>query len=224
MPKNGKSFIFPCADGSVKMSGRDEVFRTSTLKKTGPTCTRRGSTMMSFKESRTGLIQQINNERMTLKPETISGENLGIMFVAISFNQGSNFMCQTKGHSFHTTHLYRRCQAVEYDIGCLAGKSHRRLLERRWWLGVIRAMARYAHCMAHELTGCKVARHLNHIHHTLSSHVVPLFATRLFLIHAHSHLIFLGFTTIYILEHRDRRTTTTAGRSPLMRNVALLPS
>ena len=113
MPKNGKSFIFPCADGSVKLSGRDEVFRTSTLKKQDLLAREGGSTMMSFKESRTGLIQQINNERMTLKPETISGENLRIMFIAISFNQGSNFMCQTEGHSFHTTHLYRRCQAVE---------------------------------------------------------------------------------------------------------------
>ena len=141
MPKNGKSFIFPCADGSVKLSGRDEVFRTSTLKKQDLLAREGGSTMMSFKESRTGLIQQINNERMTLKPETISGENLRIMFIAISFNQGSNFMCQTEGHSFHTTHLYRRCQAVECDIGCLAGESHRRLLERRWWLGAIRAMA-----------------------------------------------------------------------------------
>ena len=30
-PMNGEKFIFPCADGTVKLSGGDQVLRTSTL-------------------------------------------------------------------------------------------------------------------------------------------------------------------------------------------------
>ena len=30
MPKNGEHFVFPVADGTVKLSGRDQVFRRST--------------------------------------------------------------------------------------------------------------------------------------------------------------------------------------------------
>ena len=31
MPKNGEEFVFPNGDGSVKLAGRDQVFRTFTL-------------------------------------------------------------------------------------------------------------------------------------------------------------------------------------------------
>ena len=103
IPKKGEEFVFPSADGSVKLAGRDQVFRTSTSVQDHLHEDR--STTMFFKESRTGLNHQ-SNKRMTLKPEMISGVFLGIIFIVIAFNQGSNFTCQTNGHAqFHTMTL-----------------------------------------------------------------------------------------------------------------------
>ena len=85
---------------------------------------------MSLKEKQTDLIQQNNDQRMTLKPEMIFGLFLGVTFVVITFNQGSNFYVpqqKTFPNSFRKIDVVRR---DVYDIGYIAGKSHRRPLER----------------------------------------------------------------------------------------------
>ena len=62
-----------------------------------------------------------------MKPEVICGTFLGATFTVITFDQGSNLM---DGSFPIPLPFYKCCQADKYDIGCIAGKSHRRLWER----------------------------------------------------------------------------------------------
>ena len=74
--KSGKDLVFLAVDGSVKLAGRDQVFRTSTLRQD---LHEKRSTRMFF-QGRTGLSRKTNT-RMTQKPETISGIFLGTIFI-----------------------------------------------------------------------------------------------------------------------------------------------
>ena len=74
------------ANGSVKLAGRDLVFRTSTIIQDHPA---------QSQEPHDVLPASLNHQtsrHMTLKTEMISGVFLGVMFIVITFNQGSNFV------------------------------------------------------------------------------------------------------------------------------------
>ena len=73
-PQNGETFVFPIADGKVKLSGGDQVLRTSTLSRRVSTTTRLIAT---------GRFQETS-------------------CTAITLNQESNSTCREKSHSqFH---------------------------------------------------------------------------------------------------------------------------
>ena len=69
----------------VKKSEHPHQFRTYPIKEE--------EISVVFKEKRTGLFPQMNNQRNTMKPETIIVVFLEIVFVVVTFNNGSNFMC-----------------------------------------------------------------------------------------------------------------------------------
>ena len=64
------------------------------------------STTMIFKEKRTDLIQQNNSQRMTTKPETISGVFLGIIIYRHHVQPRVKFMCQKKAHSHYYSSFF----------------------------------------------------------------------------------------------------------------------
>ena len=80
MPNKGGHLFFPFADGTVKLSGSDQVFRRSRI-----TLLEAKSTSMFLKENPTGLNNQ-TRKRMKVKPQTISGLSLGLKFFVITLN------------------------------------------------------------------------------------------------------------------------------------------
>ena len=94
-PMNGEIFIFPIADGTVKLSGGDQVLRTTTLIKDRLD---RGEEQGYF------LLQHhLKTHRgMMVKQEMIAGPSQAILFTVITWNPESNCTCRKKNHSqFH---------------------------------------------------------------------------------------------------------------------------
>ena len=92
-PMNGETFIFPIADGTVKLSGGDQVLRTSTLIRDRPR-PRRRTGKSHFKILRC----------MMVKLEVISGPFQEVLFTDITWNPESNCTCREKNHFlFHWT-------------------------------------------------------------------------------------------------------------------------
>ena len=89
-PKNGEHILFPIADGTVKLSSRDLVLRTSTLIQT--------------EDKNKGIFKE-NHEThrgMMVKLGMISGPFQAILSTVITWNPESNCTCRWKEHSrFH---------------------------------------------------------------------------------------------------------------------------
>ena len=101
--KDGDTFIFPVADGTVKLVGRDQALRGSISIQDHPA---RGEEYNDvFKKGRMGLNTQ-TNKPMTLKSETTSGVVSGHPFFVITSNLGSIFTCLLEGHSEHHSILF----------------------------------------------------------------------------------------------------------------------
>ena len=75
IPNNNEHYIFPIADGTVKLSGRDEVFKKNPPR-SRITLNEAKTITMIFEENRKGL-NHWTREPMTVKPETIFGRSLG---------------------------------------------------------------------------------------------------------------------------------------------------
>ena len=89
-PKNCEFFIFPIADGAVKLSGRDQVFPKIHLD-TGSSPTGRRAQRWSLRTiGRVSTIRQ--------KPETIFGRSKGFTFTFIPLNLELNSSCLKKNH------------------------------------------------------------------------------------------------------------------------------
>ena len=124
-PKNGEQFIFPIADGKVKLSGGDQVLRTSTLIRDRP---ERG-------EEQENLLGESDGSSRTsfqvASPDDGEARNdfwsiSGHYMYVITSNPESNFTRREKNHSqCHYNTL------TWYDLGCIAGAPHWRLLEHR---------------------------------------------------------------------------------------------
>ena len=87
--------------GTVKLSGGDQVLRTSTLIRDRPD---KEKNKVSFKENQTDLLQpHIKTHRcMMVKLEMISGPFQATLFTVIKLNPESNCTCREKHHSlFH---------------------------------------------------------------------------------------------------------------------------
>ena len=129
VPKNGEHFIFPSADGTVKMSGGDQVFRKSTLIRDH---TERGEERIGDLLGRIG--RGLNHQtQLTADSEarndywTIPG----------NYIYRHHVQPRVKLHdvperriSPSTSAIRWRGQADKYDLDCVAGKPDRRLLER----------------------------------------------------------------------------------------------
>ena len=93
----GEKFIFPIADGTVKISGGDHDLRTSTLIRDSPD---RGEEQEIFEENPKGLLEPHDktNRGMMVKPKAIFGLSQEISFTVITWNPESNCTCRLKNH------------------------------------------------------------------------------------------------------------------------------
>ena len=98
---SGENFIFPVADGTVKLYGGDQLLRTSTLIRDRP---ERG-------EEREDLLGESDGSSSTPfqdsspddgEAKKIFGPFQGTTFTVITLNRESNCTCREKSHSqFH---------------------------------------------------------------------------------------------------------------------------
>ena len=96
-PMNGGKFIFPIADGTVKLSGGDQVLRTSTSVQDKSRPSRR--TGQSSRRIRRVLTTTSRlHRRMMVEQEMISGPFQGNAFTVITLNRESNCACREKNH------------------------------------------------------------------------------------------------------------------------------
>ena len=97
----GEKFIFPIADGTIKLSGRDQVLRTSTLIRDRPDREEEQRNLLG--ESDGSFQPHFKTHcRMMVKEEMISGPFQGTLFTVITLNPESNCTCREKRHSqFH---------------------------------------------------------------------------------------------------------------------------
>ena len=96
-PQNGEHFTFPIADGKVRLSGGDQVLRTSTLTRDSP---ERGEEREDLRgESDGSALQDSLPCDDEARNETISCQFLEITFTVITLNQEPNFADREKSHS-----------------------------------------------------------------------------------------------------------------------------
>ena len=96
-----KNSYFPVADGTVKIFGREQRLRTSTLIQDRP---ERGKEQEVLRGESDGLCQPHFETHcgMMVKQDMISRPFEGTVFTVITLNPESNFACREKNHSlFH---------------------------------------------------------------------------------------------------------------------------
>ena len=100
-PMSGEKFMFPVADGTVKLSGKVQVLRTSTLIWDRPD---RGGEQGNLRENQTDLLQTRFETRrgMMVKLGMISGPFQAISFTVITRNPASNCTCREKNQLKYT--------------------------------------------------------------------------------------------------------------------------
>ena len=102
MPKSAEQFIFPCVDGTMKLAGRDQALRTSTVNQD--------------RQKHNGVLQGEADGPQPSDQQTDDIEARdGIICVVITFNQGSNLTCRTKGRFLnHSNGLMLSCGQIRH--------------------------------------------------------------------------------------------------------------
>ena len=113
-PMRCPKFIFPIADGTVKLSGGDQDLRTSTLILDSPD---KGEEQDSVLEESDGSSTSLRGlVVMVVKLEMISGPFQEISFTVITWNQKPNCTSQE---------IFRLYQDHGYILGCTVGEPYR---------------------------------------------------------------------------------------------------
>ena len=95
-PMKGGNFIFPVADGTVKVSGGDQDLTTSTLIRDIPD---RGEKQIIFEENQKGLLQlHVKTHRGMMAKDYFWFFSVDFLTV-ITWNPESNCTCRLKNHS-----------------------------------------------------------------------------------------------------------------------------
>ena len=97
--QEGDEFIFPAADGTAKMSGRDHELREPTLRREQ---SERSEDFSGELQGELGRVSTDRIKRMTLEPVPTSGRLKVTSSVVITLNLEFNSMCRRKKNSpFH---------------------------------------------------------------------------------------------------------------------------
>ena len=100
-PHKSEHSIFPFAEGTVKLSGRDHEFREPTLRREQPE--RSEDLGENFKDTRRGLNRP--KRKMTLKPEMTFGQWKVTSFIVITSNLEFNSCWKEKHSQYHWSTL-----------------------------------------------------------------------------------------------------------------------
>ena len=124
-PRVVTHLIFPIADGTVKLSGRDHGIRKSTFMRDHPV--RGEEPVVIFGEVRTGLCQWTKWWMTEARNDFWSIEG---RFQLSSSQRTSSSALRAEGRIIPSTiAIHWRGQDNTYHLGCVAGKPHRWLLE-----------------------------------------------------------------------------------------------
>ena len=138
-PQRSGNFIFPVADGTVKIFGWGQRLRTSTLTRDRP---ERGEEQAIFKANQTNYILQLHFKKtqrgMMRKLTMTSGLLQENSCIVITWNLESYCTCRKKNISF-SDEVHRRYQNNIYLTG---REKNWRLLERGWRKRMVRCMDR----------------------------------------------------------------------------------
>ena len=117
-PMDGGKFKFPIADGTVKLSGGDQVVRTSTLTRTEERNKIIFEENQKGQENQTGLLQPLfkTHRCMPVKPNMISGPCQAILFTFITLNRESNCTCREKHYIPHLEKVFSNVRQ-RYRLG-----------------------------------------------------------------------------------------------------------
>ena len=127
-PMSGEKFMFPIADGTIKLSGGDQVLRTSTLIRD---CSYRGEEQGNLQRESDGSSWTPHQGSLWYDGEvqndfwSISGN-----FIYRHHVEPRVKLYVPKKESFPISLKNRRYQDYRYILGCNVGEKHRRPLER----------------------------------------------------------------------------------------------
>ena len=120
--------MFPIADGTVKLSGGDQVLRTSTLIRDSPD---RGEEQDNLRGEPDGSSSTARQDSSWYDGE--AGSDFLVHFRQFYLPSSRGTQSQTVRADWRiipsSTTIHRRNQGNKYDLGCDAWTSHRRLLE-----------------------------------------------------------------------------------------------
>ena len=104
---SGEKFMFPIADGTVKLSGREKVLRTSTLIPDHPDQGEEPGNLQGESESAPTLFQDSSSDDGEAK--NVSGPCQEISFTVITLNRESN--CTSSATKRETKMGHRETEA-----------------------------------------------------------------------------------------------------------------
>ena len=141
-PVSGEKFIFPIADGTVKISGGDQVLRTSTLIRDNPD---RGEEEDNLQGESDGSSSTPLRDSSWYDGEARNDfrSMSGDFILSSSGGTQSQTVRAKRRILFYSTQKNRRYQDYRYILGCNVGEKHRRLLERWWRSRIVRNVDRF---------------------------------------------------------------------------------
>ena len=147
-------FIYPIADGTVKLFGGDQDLRTSTLIWDRPDRGEEQGTLQGESDGSSSTHFE-THRGMMVKLEIIWGPFQTILFTVITWNPESNCTCRGKTHFFFPLTYIDVTRNTDTSLGCNAGDKYWRLLERWWRSRIVRCMDEFhkIHCIKRKTTG-----------------------------------------------------------------------
>ena len=125
-PKNGEHFILPIADGTVKLSGRDEGVRKSTSMRDQPVRSEEAQWRLSRDFGQVSTTRRNDGWQRSAIRFLVDRRDLHWP----SSRQTSSSALSAEGRIFRsTTAIHWRDQENTFDFGCVARKPKRWLLE-----------------------------------------------------------------------------------------------
>ena len=95
---SGKFFLYPIADGAVKLSGGGQVLRTSTIIRDRPNRREEQGNLQGESDASSSTPLRDSYRGMMLKLGMISGPFQASLFTVIMWNPESNCTCREKNH------------------------------------------------------------------------------------------------------------------------------
>ena len=128
-PKEKGNFIFPAADGRIKLHGRDQELRTSTLIRERPL---RGESHVDILGESEGSLSPLHDSFPDAGEAVNDFWSMSGNFIYRHHVEPRVKLYSPREESFPIPLKYIDVSRTTHKLGCYARTPHRRLLERRW--------------------------------------------------------------------------------------------